>query len=107
MSSEDLTFEDILKHIDRESEHFVIRRETHHHSGREVTGVDPNRPTKDESWLRELARQLKDTLGTGGDVEDRRIALHGDLPDKAMAELLQMGFSEDNTEVIRRMKNKP
>src|SRR6266571_1278599 len=62
MNSEDLTFEDILKHIDRESEHFVIRRETHHHSGREVTVVEPHRPTKDESWLRELARQLKETL---------------------------------------------
>ncbi|TMI36944.1 translation initiation factor [Candidatus Bathyarchaeota archaeon] len=100
MSSEDLTFEDILKHIDRESEHFVIRRETHHHSGREVTVVEPHRPTKDESWLRELARQLKETLGTGGDVEDRRIVLHGDLRDKAMAELVKMGFSEDNIEVI-------
>ena len=100
MSSEDLSFEDILKHIDRESEHFVIRREAHRHSGREVTVVEPHRPTKDESWLRELARQLKETLGTGGDVEDGRIVLHGDHRDKAMAALVKMGFSEDNIEVI-------
>jgi len=66
MSSEDLTFEDILKHIDRESEHFVVRLETHHRSGREVTVVEPHRLTKDESSLRELARQLKEALGTGG-----------------------------------------
>jgi len=33
-------------------------------------------------------------------VEDRRIVLHGDLRDKAMAELVKMGFSEDNIEVI-------
>ena len=100
MSSEDLTFEDILKHIDKESEHFVIRLETHHRYGREVTIVEPHRPTKDESSLKEIARQLKEALGTGGDVEGGRIVLHGDHRDKAMAELVKMGFSEDNIEVI-------
>src|SRR5437870_1835520 len=75
MSSEDLTFEDILKHIDKESEHFVIRLETHHRYGREVTIVEPHRPTKDESSLKEIARQLKEALGTGGDVEGGRRGL--------------------------------
>ena len=100
MSSEDLTFEDILKHIDKESEHFVIRVETHHHTGRDVTIVQPHRPTKDDTSLRELARQLKEKLGTGGDVEDGRIVLHGDLRNQAMNELVKMGFSEENIEVI-------
>ncbi len=100
MSSEDLTFEDILKHIDKESEHFVIRVETHHHRGRDVTIVQPHRPTKDDTSLRELARQLKEKLGTGGDVEDGRIVLHGDLRNQAMNELVKMGFSEENIEVI-------
>ncbi len=100
MSSEDLTFEDILKHIDKESEHFVIRVETHHHTGRDVTIVQPHRPTKDDKSLRELARQLKEKLGTGGDIEDGRIVLHGDLRNQAMNELVKMGFSEENIEVI-------
>ena len=100
MSSEDLTFEDILKHIDRESEHFVIRRETHHHSGREVTIVEPHRLTKDDAALKELARQLKELLGTGGDVEAGRIVLHGDLRNQALNELVKLGFSEQNIEVI-------
>jgi len=100
MSNEDLTFEDILKHIDKESEHFVIRVETHHGSGREVTIVQPHRPTKDDTSLRELARQLKEKLGTGGDIEDGRIVLHGDLRNQAMNELVKMGFSEENIEVI-------
>jgi len=84
MSNEDLTFEDILKHIDRESEHFVIRLETHYKTGREATIVEPHRLTKDEASLREFARQLEEAVGTGGDVEEGRIVLHGDQRDKAM-----------------------
>ncbi len=100
MSSEDLTFESILKHIDKESEHFVIRLETHHHSGREVTIVEPHRPTRDESSLKEIARQLKDALGTGGDVEGGRIVLHGEQRTKAKDELVKLGFNEENIELI-------
>ncbi len=94
MSSEDLTFEDILKHIDRESEHFVVRLETHHRSGREVTVVEPHR------LMRELARQLKEALGTGGDVEDGRIVLHGEQRTKTRDELVKLGFNEENIELI-------
>ena len=100
MSSEDLTFEGILKHIDKESEHFVIRLETHRHSGREVTIVEPHRPTKDESSLKEIARQLKEALGTGGDVEGGRIVLHGEQRTKAKDELVKLGFNEENIELI-------
>jgi translation initiation factor 1 (eIF-1/SUI1) len=97
---EELTFEDILKHIDKESEHFVIRRETHHGSGREVTVVEPHRASKDDASLRELARQLKEALATRGDVENGRIVLHGDLRNQALNELVKLGFSEDNIEVV-------
>jgi translation initiation factor 1 (eIF-1/SUI1) len=100
MSSEDLTFEDILKHIDKESEHFVIRRETHHQSGREVTIIEPHRPSKDEASLRELARQLKEALATSGDVEQGHIVLHGDLRTQALKELVKLGFNEENIEMI-------
>lgn len=98
--SEELTFEDILKHIDKESEHFTIRIETHHGSGREMTIIEPHRPTKDEAALRDLARQLKETLGTGGDIENGRIVLHGDLRNQAMAELVKLGFRDENIEIV-------
>lgn len=97
--SEELTFEDILKHIDKESEHFVIRLETHH-SGRIVTVVEPHRPSKDDAALGDIAHKLKETLGTGGDVEPGRIVLHGDHRDHAMRELVKLGFNEENIEVI-------
>src|SRR5258708_20176379 len=96
MSSEDLTFEDILKHIDRESEHFVVRLEAHHRSGREVTIVEPHRLSKDDSSLRDLAHKLKEALATGGDVEANRIVLHGNHRTKARDEPVNLGFTEDN-----------
>lgn len=98
--SEELTFEDILKHIDTESEHFTIKLETHHGSGREVTVIERHRPTKDDASLRELARQLKESLGTGGDIENGRIVLHGDVRNQAVNELVKLGFNEENIEVI-------
>ena len=98
--SEDLTFEDILKHIDKESEHFTIRLETHHGSGREITVIETHRPTEDDAALRDLARQLKETLGTGGDVESGRILLHGNLRNQAMAELVKLGFKDENIEIV-------
>ena len=97
--SEELTFEDILKHIDKESEHFVIRLETHH-SGRQVTVVEPHRPSQDAASLKDIAHGLKEALGTGGDVEAGRIVLHGDHRDKAMRELVKLGFSEENIEIV-------
>ena len=98
--SEDLTFEDVLKHIDRESEHFVVRLEKHHHSGREATIVEPHRPTSDDPWLKDLAHQLKETLGTGGDVESGHIVLHGDLRNQVIDQLVKLGYNQENIEII-------
>ena len=100
MSSEDFTFEDVLKHIDREEQHFVVRLEDYHHSGREVTIVEPHRASKDESSLRDLAAHLKEALGTSGDVENGQIVLHGSLREQVMKALVKIGFSEENIEVI-------
>jgi translation initiation factor 1 len=100
MESEDLEFRDILKHLDRESAHFIIRLETHH-SGRLVTVIQPHDTIRDSIDLQELAHRLKQGLGTGGDVEDGRIVLHGDHRDQAKVELLKLtGLPPDNIELI-------
>ena len=100
MESEDLEFDDILKHIDRESEHFVVRLETHHHTGRQLTVVEPHRPSKDDASLKALAFKLKESLGTSGSVENGRIILHGDHRDHVVRELVKLGFSTENIELI-------
>ncbi len=96
---EDFEFRDILRHLDRESAHFVIRLETHH-TGRPVTTVQPHDLIRDSIDLPGLAYKLKQTLGTSGDVENGRIVLHGDHRDQAMNELLKLGILADNIEVI-------
>lgn len=97
--SEDLEFRDILKHLDRESAHFVIKLETHH-SGRLVTVVQPHDLIKDSIDLLGLAHKLKQTLGTSGDLENGRIILHGDHRDQAKHELVKLGVLVDSIEMI-------
>jgi translation initiation factor 1 (eIF-1/SUI1) len=96
----DFEFRDILRHLDRESAHFIIRLETHPHSGRPVTTVQPHDLIRDSIDLPGLAHKLKQTLGTSGDVENGRIILHGDHRDQAKNELLKLGILADNIEVI-------
>ncbi len=86
IETEELEFRDILKHLDRESEHFVVRFETHH-SGRLVTIVQPHSLMKASAALFRLAHKLKERLGTGGDVEESRIILHGDQRDRVKINL--------------------
>ena len=99
MESEELDFRDILKHLDRESAHFIVRLEKHH-SGRFQTIIQPHDIIKDSIDLIGLARKLKETLGTGGEVEDGRIILHGDQRDKVRDELGKLGVSPERVEII-------
>ena len=100
LESEELDFKNELKHLDRETAHFVIRLETHH-SGRMVTVVQPHDTIRESINLDQLAHQLKERLGTGGSVENGRIILHGDHRDKAKTELVRLtSIQADNIEVI-------
>ncbi len=95
----DFEFRDVLRHLDRESAHFVIRLETHH-SGRLVTVVQPHDLIRDSIDLPGLTHKLKQSLGTSGDLENGRIILHGDHQDQAKNELVKLGILPDNIEVI-------
>ena len=99
MENEELDFKDILKHLDRESAHFIVRLEKHH-SGRLQTVIQPHDLIKDSIDLPGLARTLKETLGTGGEAENGRIILHGDQRDKVRAELAKLGVSPERVEII-------
>ena len=46
----------------------------------------------DEIGLTELASKLKQRLGTGGTIKDRRIEIQGDHRDRIIAELEGMGY---------------
>ncbi len=99
MESEELDFTDILKHLDRESAHFVIRLERVQ-SGRTVTVVERHDLIRESIDLQALLHKLKGSLGTGGNVENGRIILHGDQRDKAKSELVRFGVSAGNVEMV-------
>lgn len=98
METEELDFRDILKHLDRESAHFVLRLETVH--GRLVTVLEPHDLIRDSINLTQLFHKLKASVGTGGSVENGRILLHGDHRDKAGNELVKFGVSSENIEIV-------
>jgi translation initiation factor 1 len=90
--SEELDFKNELKHLDRESAHFAIRLEKHH-SGRNVTVIQPRDTIRDSIDLEQLMHKLKETIGTGGNIENGRIILHGDHREKTRDELVKHGFA--------------
>jgi translation initiation factor 1 (eIF-1/SUI1) len=61
------------------------------HSGKPVTTVEPHRLIGDSIELPRLAHRLKERLGTGGEVENDRINLHGDQRDGVGEELAKLG----------------
>ncbi len=97
--TEELDVREILKHLDRESAHFVVRLETHH-SGKLVTTIQAHELIKDSVDLPRLAHRLKDILGTSGDMENGRIVLHGDHRDQVRNELAKLGVASERVETI-------
>jgi translation initiation factor 1 (eIF-1/SUI1) len=77
----------------------VIRLETHH-TGRLVTVVQPHDLIRDSIDMPRLAHKLKQSLGTSGDLENGRVILHGDHRDQVKNELVKLGVSADNIEMI-------
>ncbi len=99
MENEELDFRDILKHLDRESAHFVVRLESVP-SGRSVTIIEPHDLIRDSIDLAAILHKLKGSLGTGGSVENGRVILHGDHRDRMRNELVRFGVSATNIEII-------
>ncbi len=99
METEDLEFKDILKHLDRESAHVVVRLETRP-KGRVVTIVKPHSLIQDAKALASLARRLKESLGTGGSVKEGEIVLQGDQREHVKRELVKLGFQEESVEMV-------
>jgi translation initiation factor 1 len=67
-----------------------LRMEKKGRGGKMVTVVDGL--PRNETFLKELAQELKRTCGTGGTITDAGIELHGDLRERLRAVLAQKGF---------------
>jgi translation initiation factor 1 len=67
-----------------------VGRETKGRRGKGVTTISDL--PMNENGLAELAAKLKQRLGTGGTVKDRRIEIQGDHRDRIVTELEGMGY---------------
>ena len=73
---------------DRQKHRVSIER--HHRGGKTVTLVRGFVGSDDD--LADLAKQLKTRCGTGGSAKDGEIVIQGELKEKIVALLLQMGY---------------
>jgi translation initiation factor 1 len=68
-----------------------LRMEKKGRGGKMVTVIDGL--PRNDSFLRELAQELKRTCGTGGTVTDGGVELHGDLRERLRDVLARKGFT--------------
>lgn len=66
--------------------------ERHHRGGKTVTLVKGFVGSDDD--LNDLAKQLKTRCGTGGTAKDGEIIIQGELKEKLVAILLQLGYKD-------------
>jgi translation initiation factor 1 len=70
----------------------VLRKETARRGGKVVVVAYDFPPTTTQSDLEELAKGLRQSLGTGGSVQDRTIEVQGYQPGKVRAFLQGAGY---------------
>ena len=72
-------------------QHLIVTIDRRRRAGKQVTLVSGFSGSDEE--LASLGRQLKTRLGVGGSVDDGEILLQGDVRDKVVAFLTEMGHS--------------
>lgn len=88
---------DVLRELDRNEVHIVIREETRRFS--KPTTIIQGIPSE-KGELRRVTHELKTKLATGGNFKDGMIILQGDKREEARAVLEKLGYSPEQIEVI-------
>lgn len=94
---EGVGFRDVLRQLDREETQIVVRIEMRRF-GKPVTVVQGLDKTGRD--LTDVTSQLKRRLATGGTTKDGLVLLQGDHRERVSEELVKLGFSQSNIEVL-------
>ena len=73
-------------------ERLLLRRSTAHRSGKTVLVLEGFSPVWNAAKLEDLLRELKASLGCGGQIKGRTIETQGDQPDRLQPLLESRGF---------------
>ena len=89
------SMDELIKEIEKEEAAIVITKDIRKYR-KPVTVVSGLQDRKD---LKEITKQLKTKIGTGGTFKEGQIILQGDHRETAKNLLAQMGFKEEAIEV--------
>ena len=89
------SMDDLIKEIEKGEASIVITKDVRKFRKpvTVVSGLQDNQNAKD------VTRQLKTKIGTGGTFKDGQIILQGDHRETVKAMLVKMGFKEESIEV--------
>ncbi|MFL6525689.1 MAG: stress response translation initiation inhibitor YciH [Nitrososphaera sp.] len=89
------SMDELIKEIEKEEAAIVITKDIRKYR-KPVTMISGLQERKD---LKEITKQLKTKIGTGGTFKEGQIILQGDHRETAKNLLAQMGFKEEAIEV--------
>ena len=89
------SMDELIKEIEKEEAAIVITKDIRKYR-KPVTVISGLQDRKD---LKEITKQLKTKIGTGGTFKEGQIILQGDHRETAKGLLAQMGFKEEAIEV--------
>lgn len=89
------SMDELIKEIEKEEAAIVITKDIRKYR-KPVTVISGLQERKD---LKEITKQLKTKIGTGGTFKEGQIILQGDHRETAKGLLAQMGFKEEAIEV--------
>jgi translation initiation factor 1 len=75
------------------TERLLLRRSTAHRGGKTVLVLEGFSPAWNAAKLENLLRELKASLGCGGQLNGRTLEIQGDQPDRLQPLLESRGFS--------------
>ena len=89
------SMDDLIKEIEKEEAAIVITKDIRKYR-KPVTVISGLQERKD---LKDITKQLKTKIGTGGTFKEGQIILQGDHRETTKTLLAQMGFKEEAIEV--------
>ena len=89
------SMDELIKEIEKEEAAIVITKDIRKYR-KPVTVISGLQERKD---LKEITKQLKNKIGTGGTFKEGQIILQGDHREAAKGLLAEMGFKEEAIEV--------